>query len=179
MLSPPQDFLAMLMDQVPDASQEELGHYMCGLIFASFSTTRDALAQSLICLSTRPEMVARLREEVREHADASGNLTSESAKNLKWAEACVKESVRIAVGPIGNAFRKVLAPEGFELSDGVVLPYGTVACLNGMTHYNEIAFRNAAEYDPERFMDGSVRAAHFAGFGSGVHMCPYASRCVM
>jgi hypothetical protein len=144
----------------------EFAGYVAGIIFAAFSTTRDALVKTLICLSSRPDLVARVRQEVGdrssfrrgdvltrllfsyfhffffcfalvvllhscliltlqalEHVTEEMELTPDTVANLKLAEACVFEALRLGVNAFGSIFRKALTD--IDFGDGDVIPAGT------------------------------------------------------
>ncbi|KAF7367761.1 hypothetical protein MSAN_00840100 [Mycena sanguinolenta] len=145
---------------------------------AAIHTSSTAFTQALFDLTTHPEYLLPMREEV-EHV---------------VAEEASCESQRVNTNGSLVMARKVIAKEGFRFSDGTVLPCGSyLAAASRPTHYDESKYENAAKFDGFRF--ARERAEHQANheandsqvvfkrqmistavdhlpFGTGKHACP-------
>jgi len=167
-----EDFISMMIDKYPDLSDHDIALYLIGIIFAAHSTTKNALARALICLSTLPSLVEKIRAEIMQNVDQTTmSLTPESAKNMKLTEACILETVRLASPAIGLAIRKALVD--IEYCDGTIIPKGTIFSCSGYIHHNSSIFPNADQFNPDRWLTSDKpNPAHFLGFGSNAHVCP-------
>jgi retinoid hydroxylase len=116
-------------------------------------------------LATHPQVVARLQAEIREHQDAyDAPLTVDSLRRFKYADQVLRETLRIWPSVpviLGQAARDV----DFG---GYTIPKGTTTfgCLYATCH-DEAVFKNADQFDPDRFSPERNEGAdnpEFAGF---------------
>lgn len=152
----PGSYLAM---QEGDDDMEGKVADALGIVFAGHDTTSNSLAWAIYFLSQSEKANQRLQAELREiMGDRSiDEMTLEDVKNAPFLQACVNETLRLrspAPGHVGD----VVSPEGAEV-DGILLPQGSV-CFSFFSAYylDEDYFDNAESFDPDRWLDGRVKA---------------------
>jgi cytochrome P450 len=89
---------------------------------------------------------------------------------MKFLEACVRESLRMA-GVLFGPSR--LAMKDIQVGD-YTIPKGTLVTLSAyMTHHDKELWGNDVDtYKPERFISESQPLYAFLPFGAGQHACP-------
>ncbi|KAH7406554.1 cytochrome P450 [Phaeosphaeria sp. MPI-PUGE-AT-0046c] len=107
-----------------------------------------------------------------------------SISTLPYLDACIKEGLRMHP-VVGHIFERVVPTSGLTLSDGTVLPPGTIVGVNPwVIHYKEDIFgAKTEEFRPERWLRGAgeseeVYEARMRGmkeadmaFGGGNRVC--------
>jgi retinoid hydroxylase len=147
------------------------------LIHASFDTTTDTVSWAFVELLRHPDLLARVREEVRAtttststaYHDAPISLADLQQKPL--LDAIIKEALRLY--PQVHIFLRG-AKEDLEF-DGFTIPRGWLVNLNpAFVHRRPDYFADPGAFNPDRFLvDKEDERTPYAwiGFGGGMHGC--------
>ena len=144
-------------------SDQELRDEMVTLLLAGHETTATSLAWAFHRLLGRPDVLAKLRDEV-----GGGPVEPEQVGRLEYLDAVDKETARL--NPvIVNVGRRLQAPMRIGGHD---LPAGVVAspCIY-LTHRRPDLWPDPARFDPERFIGARPSPYAFFPFGGGVRRC--------
>ncbi|XP_039285811.1 probable cytochrome P450 49a1 isoform X1 [Nilaparvata lugens] len=130
------------------------------VFLGGLDATPTTLAMALHYLSQNPEAQARAFSEVS------------TQNQLKYVEACLKETLRMA--PSAGASSRYLAEEA--ILSGYLVPANTlVAVFSPITSRDEKYFHSPMEFIPERwFRENKDKRHPFASipFGFGARVCP-------
>lgn len=198
-------------EQVAKGRKYDPVHVQLTLSFVAIHTTADMITQLMFDLAQNPEYIQPLREEV---IDVLGKLgwKKTSLYNLKLLDSVLKESQRLR--PINDSMRPAsslalalplttattfqyreltvfgtaslqrLALRGVKLSDGTVLPRGSISAVASTRHWDSHYYPDPHKFDGYRFLKmrtdgGKENVAQFVstspdhlGFGHGQHACP-------
>jgi retinoid hydroxylase len=162
------------------ASQDEPGQQLTDdqliaqtklLIFAGYDTTAGTLAWMLAELLRHPELMERVRAEVRaDERDAP--ITFEDLKQKPMLDAIIKETLRLHPQ---SAFVLRSAKEAFEFN-GISIPaHMQVMMAPVFTHRMPDYFAEPERFDPDRFLapreEDSKTPYAWIGFGGGPRIC--------
>ncbi|PYH88391.1 putative cytochrome P450 [Aspergillus ellipticus CBS 707.79] len=148
---------------------------------ATIHTTSDMLAQVLLDLCGRVELIEALRQEIITVIEAEG-WTKLALYKLKLMDSVLKESQRLKPGRLIVMKRFVM--EDVKLSDGTVLPKNSSIAVSCCRMWDPSIFPNAETFDAYRFLrmrESSGQEAlaqavspspEHLGFGLGRHVCP-------
>ncbi len=143
------------------------------MLLAGEDTTASTIAWAVHELIDAPDARERL---VAEAGRLSGDVprTLDEACGLTWAEAVIKETLRVR--PIGPVL--FVEPLHDVVVDGLAIPRGTFVMLGmGVAGQSEAYVPDAGVYRPARWLDEAfVQRARKEGlhmpFGSGGRICP-------
>ncbi|KAJ5265329.1 hypothetical protein N7524_006347 [Penicillium chrysogenum] len=148
---------------------------------AAIETTTDFLTQVILDLAQHPELIGTLREEVA-GAIQEGGWRKSSLYDMKLLDSVLKESQRLKPLAMTSMHRLVL--EEITLSDGTLLPKGSVIGVSADRMWSPSVHENPAQFDGFRFQrmrdqpGGSTNQAHLVStsvnhlaFGHGKHAC--------
>ncbi|KAF4943605.1 hypothetical protein FGADI_13296 [Fusarium gaditjirri] len=147
----------------------------------AYHTTSDLLAETLLNLCQRPELLQELREEIISVLTAEGGLTKAAMYNLKLMDSVVKESQRMRPILLGSFRRSATAD--VTLPNGDIFKKGDKLIGNLSHMWDSDTYDNALQFDPYRYVKmrqtGDDKKAHLVstsadhmGFGHGIHACP-------
>lgn len=130
---------------------------LLNVLLAGRDTTASLLSNMWFCIAKRPEIFAKLRQEVEE--TLGGELpTYEQLKELKYLKWCMNESLRIhPVVPANSrlAYQDTILPTGGgpECKDPVFVAKGTIVAYwtYAMHRRKDLYGDNADEFVPERW----------------------------
>jgi len=165
------DILSMLIaardEDGQPMSDQELRDEMVTLLLAGHETTATSLAWAFHRLLGRPDVLGKLRAELRAAVDG-GCIEPEHVARLEYLDAVVKETARLSP-VISQVSRRLQAPMRIG---GCDLPAGVVAspCIY-LTHRRPDLWPNPARFDPERFIGARPNPYAFFPFGGGVRRC--------
>lgn len=177
------------------------------LSVVAIHTTSDMLTQVLFDLAQRPRVISALRREILEvFGNQTPGLTRGSLQKLKVMDSVMKESQRLKPVNIGMFLllshpipshpitRSILtnspvsmrrkANYDIRLSDGTLIPKGTMLCVSNHWMWDPTVYLNPEEFDAYRFCRSPESplydfASKFVapspehlGFGLGRHVCP-------
>ncbi|XP_072015330.1 cytochrome P450 27C1-like [Amphiura filiformis] len=162
-------FIAFLMIQ-DKLSPEEIYSNMTELLTASVDTTSTTTLWCLHLLSKNPHVQEKLHEEVMRVLPEDVNPTRDQINNMPYLKAVIKETLRLF--PITQGTARVL-PKDLIIRN-YHIPAGTAVQTFFYGSGNDTSiFEHAAEFKPERWLDGSCKNLGFASqpFGFGTRMC--------
>ncbi|KAF1978677.1 cytochrome P450 [Bimuria novae-zelandiae CBS 107.79] len=147
-------FIKELVKQTQD--KERIRNELMNILLAGRDTTASLLSNMFFQLALRPDIWAKLREEV---APLEGRLpTYEELKNMKYLKWCMNESLRLhPVVPSNSRFaiKDTVLPIGGGPSGTAPLfvPKGTVVSYSpyAMHRREDLYGPDAAEFKPERW----------------------------
>ncbi|KAF8560196.1 cytochrome P450 [Imleria badia] len=122
------------------------------LNFASLHTSAQTLIHALLNLTSHPEYLEPLREEVREVTEQYG-WTKDSMGMLVKMESFLRESQRVSGTSLFPIVRKAM--QDITFSDGTTIPAGThLAVASVPMHLDDRYYENASQFDAFRFLTG-------------------------
>ncbi len=147
------------------------------LLVAGTDTSAQTVNWTLLLLANRPEVQAKVHEELDEVIGPDALPTVDDRTRLPYTFACLAESMRYrTIGPLAVPHQ---ATEDTEVG-GYLVPAGAQVLGNIYSIHHDPRFWDSPdEYIPERFLpqsDGSPAAAltgnAFIPFGTGHRRCP-------
>ena len=145
------------------------------MLLAGEDTTANTLAWAIWLLTRHPEALARARAEVDSLADRSGGWTLDRLAELRFLEACANETMRLK--PVAP-FIMLQALRETQVAD-IRVPAGTLVWSSLRSDaVREDYFRDAARFEPERWLDGHAAPSATSvnrvsmPFGAGPRVCP-------
>ncbi|RZF40812.1 hypothetical protein LSTR_LSTR003322 [Laodelphax striatellus] len=152
-------FMASLFEN-STLSENEILVLAMEVFLGGLDATPTTLAMTLHYLAQNPEAQSKAFNEIY------------SQKQLKYVEACLKETLRLA--PSAGASSRYLAEEA--VLSGYLVPANTlVAVFSPITSRDEKYFHSPLEFIPERWFRENKAMRHpFASipFGFGARVCP-------
>lgn len=117
------------------------------------SDTSAILLKSIIYYTLKNTKVYQRLQEELDKADLAHPVSYAAASTLPYLDAVIKESMRIHPG-VGLLLERVVPESGLTLSDGTIIPPGTIVGMNGwVIHQNkEIYGQDATCFKPERWL---------------------------
>lgn len=151
------------------------------LLVAGRDTSAEAMSWLIHCLSKRPDVEAKIREEIKatlgSDVDVNQQIPIEVLQKLTFLEAAIRETLRLY--PPGS-FNPRFASEDVTLSDGTFIPAGTYVVFTPFTtaRRKDIWGDDAAEFKPERWLNpedptklNTVSSFKFNTFLAGPRQC--------
>ena len=133
-------------------------HYATTNVVAGANNSALAMDRTIHYLATHPDNQERLHREITatktdDLKDTEGPVALDLALRMKYLEAIIQESYRLFASPSNN-LERVVSPAGLTLPNGVQLPPGAVACMNGpsLMHRADIFGDDVNAFNPERWM---------------------------
>ncbi|CAI7664822.1 unnamed protein product [Penicillium palitans] len=125
---------------------------MSPLLFSvnALHTTTDLLTQTLLDLSTRPELIQALREEVISVQPQEKWWKNSILGQLRLMDSAVKESQRLK--PTESILMRRSAMQDITFADGTQIPRGAVLGIPIFNMRNPEIYPNPDTYDGHRFM---------------------------
>jgi cytochrome P450 len=170
--NPPNMLEAMLAAAAQGGSgvtEAEVAGNVTTMLLAGEDTTSNSLAWLIWLLHRHPDALRRARDEVLRCAPSLDALTIEQVDRLDFLEACTHESMRLKPAA---PFISVEALEDTVVGDVAVGKGTIVLCLMRDTSPDNPRFENAAQFDPERWLQDSVNRKASMPFGAGPRICP-------
>lgn len=168
---------------------KEAGMFEVALLHVATSNTIPTLYWFVVNVFSRPDLVARLRDELAPvaHFGANGGEVTLNIGSLEdqcpLLVRCYRETMRLSLQGMAN--RRVM--EDTTITDGRGASYLLKKGINvqmsvKVSHsLTEIWGPDAASFDPERFIvrsgkdhfeEEKLKKASFMPFGGGKHLCP-------
>ncbi|KAJ7200357.1 cytochrome P450 [Mycena pura] len=189
----PNDFISWLLDSAEGSDRQvrTLVGRVLQVNMAAIHTSSMAFTHALYNLTTYPEHILPMREEAERMVRQDG-WTKNALNNMHKIDSFLRETQRFnGVGPM-LMLRRVVAKNGFRLSTGAVLPYGSFVCVAARaTHSDPANYENPNNFDGFRFArereaqaanadpDKDIFKRHMIStapdhlpFGTGKHACP-------
>jgi cytochrome P450 len=153
-------------------NDEQIRDEVVTLILAGHETTANALAWTWHLLSRHPAVESRLHAEI-EAIIGDAPPSVDDVARLPFTRAVFAEAMRL-FPPAYLLGRRAL--QAFDVpGTPFVVPRGTVVFVSQyLLHRDERFWREAAQFDPERWMNGATPAAHryaYFPFGAGPRIC--------
>ncbi|KAI3321925.1 putative cytochrome P450 monooxygenase [Xylariaceae sp. AK1471] len=121
------------------------------LVVAGSETTATLLSGATFLLTTHPETLRKLEQEVRSAFKSDEEITLTSVGNLSYMLACLNESLR-CYPPVATGMPRQAPPKG-GMVDGKFVPQGTVVSVFQWAINNDEHFWNEPKnFAPERWM---------------------------
>ena len=161
------DVLTLLLDAKYDdgapMDDAEIRQQLLTLLIAGHETTAITLAWVLDHVLRRPEILARLLEELRGQGDP------DALAKLPYLGAVIDETMRISP-VVTDAPRITRVP--FEVAPDLVLPPGTpvIVLIEGI-HRDPSIYPDPSRFRPERFLERRPAPTEFLPFGGGHRRC--------
>lgn len=141
-------------DQLTD---DEIVQHSKTFLFAGHHTTASLLTWVYYCLVDKPEILAKLRREIKTVIGDRKEITNEDLKALTYVNAVIRETLRI-YSPVAKVTRSVDKDTSLL---GQTVPAGTVLdlCLCA-THMDPKYWTDPEAFNPERWMPGGEAQTH-------------------
>ena len=168
----------MLAQEEAGEIESDMINDLCmDLLLAGTDTSAQTVSWTLLLLANRPEIQAKVHEELDRVIGLDALPTVDDRTRLPYTFACLAESMRYrTIGPLAVPHQ---ATRGTEVG-GYLVPAGAQVLGNIYSIHHDPRFWDAPdEFIPERFLpqsDGSPAAAltsnAFIPFGTGHRRCP-------
>lgn len=169
------DLLSMLLNAVDEEtgegmSDQQIRDEVITFLAAGFETTAGTLAWMWYLLSQHPEVVVRLREELRATA-GDGPPTLEDIPRLTYARMIIDETLRL-YPPVWLLMRNAVGDDqigGYEVPAKTWLFYSPY-----ILHRHPAFWQEPERFDPERFAperQADLPRGAYIPFGLGPHFC--------
>jgi len=121
-------------------------------ILAGADTTAILLRAVVYYTLKNPKVYTKLLEEL-ENANLPTPISYASTNALPYLNAVIRESGRIHPG-VGLLLERIVPERGLTLSDGTVIPAGTIVGMNGWVIHQDkqIYGQDAACFNPDRWL---------------------------
>jgi cytochrome P450 len=139
------------------------------MLLAGEDTTSSALSWLVWLLARHPAALIQAQEEVRRVAPDPAAFTIEQMDQLEFVDACAHEAMRLKPPA---PFIPLQANRDCTVGDVQVPKDCVVWCVLRHDSVAETKLRNAADFDPQRWLDGSNVRQLAMPFGSGPRLCP-------
>jgi len=170
-----EDFLQTLIDAEYSDGSKLSDHEITGMLvaamFAGHHTSSVTTAWTLIELLRNRRFLEDVRGEIHSRYADHEEYSFQSLRDLEKTEGSVKEALRIHP-PLFILLRAAL--EDCEILGFQVKKGDWVAVSPMVAHRDEQVFKNALEFDPDRFGPGREedrRPFAYISFGGGRHKC--------
>lgn len=149
--------------------------------FAAIHTTTDLLAQTMLFLADKPELITPLREEIVQVLKAEG-WKKTALYNMKLLDSACKETQRVKPSSMFSMRR--IATKDVTLDEGIKVRRGEKIVVDATSTSDTRIYQDVDRYDIYRFRRMredpakmnkaqlvSTSPEHLA-FGHGMHACP-------
>lgn len=139
------------------------------MLLAGEDTTSNSLAWLIYLLYSHPATLARARAEVLGVVPDVAALDIGQVDRLDYLEACALEALRLKPPA---AYMPLQALSDTLVGD-VQIGEGTIVwCVMRAGSLDDAWFTNAAQFDPQRWLDDAVDKKASMPFGAGARTCP-------
>ena len=170
-----EDFTQTLMEATYSDGTSLTDHEIAGILiaamFAGHHTSSVTTAWSLLELVRAPAYYDKVCREVRDRFAEGDAFTFQAMRDLDRTEWAIKEALRIHP-PLFMLFRVAL--EDCEIYGHRINKGDWVSVAPIVAHREDSVFRNALQYDPDRYGPGREedrRPFAYVSFGGGRHKC--------
>ncbi|KAJ1686928.1 hypothetical protein LUZ63_018318 [Rhynchospora breviuscula] len=175
-----QDLLSRFVASSDNYSEKFLRDIVISFLLAGRETTSSALSWFFWILSSRPDVEAKILDEIRSiRAKNIGSETNgydfEALKEMNYLHAAISESMRLYPPVPVNAARAMkddVLPDGTQVKAGWFISYNSFAMGRMEANWG----KDCMEYRPERWIDsdGTFRQESpfkFTAFHAGPRVC--------
>lgn len=169
------DLLQMMMDATYEDSNEQMDDQqlmdeMITMFSAGHETSANGLAWTIHLLAKHPEVVAKMRAEIK--AICGDRLPGfQELRQLTYTRQVIDEGMRL-YPPVWGVSRTAIANDEYR---GVKIKKDDVVfCLIYNAHHREDLFENAKTFNPDRFETAKVKSMpkmSYLPFGGGPRLC--------
>lgn len=165
------DILSMLIDARDENGQPmtdvELRDELITMLVAGHETTATSLSWTFHRILQQPEVVEKLKSELRSVA-GTGTVAPAQINKLEYLDATIKEAQRlIPIVPIvGRKLHDPMRIGGRDLPAGVI----AAPCIY-LTHHRPDIWREPNRFNPDRFLAKRPSPYEFFPFGGGNRFC--------
>ncbi|KAI8951099.1 cytochrome P450 [Xylaria longipes] len=179
-------FGSLLESELPEKEKSiaRLTDEAAALLTAGSETVSWTLTVITYHLLDKPQLLERLKSEISEAIDSSGQLPSWSfLEKLPYLSAVIMEGLRLSYGLSGRSARvpveEDLMYRGIWRGEPVqyVIPKGfAIGMSPALLHHDESLFPNSHTFDPERWLHSDMRRnkepeRHLLTFSKGSRAC--------
>lgn len=141
-----------------ELTPQELGSNASIFLTAGSETTATLLSGVTYCLLKNPEVMQKLKDEVRGRWKNYNDITINEVNNAPYLLAVLQEALRY-FPPVPTGFERKVG-KGGEFVSGYFMPEGTALCVSSYpTAHSERNFKDPDAFVPERWM-GDARYAN-------------------
>lgn len=160
------DMLDLLLEGDSQMTNKEMVDHVKTVLFAGHNTTTSLLVFLYLSLAGEPEMLARVRKEIKEVVGDSGELRFEDLNKLVYLNALMRETLRM-YSPVAKVARSV---DQDTMLKGHFLPAGTNVdvCISAL-QMDPLYWPNPEKFDPERWMPNSPTPASTKAYIPFIH----------
>jgi len=166
---PRTDFVQHLRDK--GENERRILDNVITLFTAGVDSTSNTILWLIQTMGIHQDQQEKCREEIMKYLPERAPLDADSLSKLKYLKATIKESMRMNTVSIGNLrnFNEPMVVLGYEIP-----PETPILLFHYHTNTHDKNFQNAAEFNPMRWIDRSIKPSPFAfmPFGFGARMCP-------
>jgi len=158
---------------------------LVAVLLAGRDTTACTLSWLFYELSSKPEMVKKLRAEILDHVGATASPTYDNLKSMKYLQHCLNETLRLyPIVPfnVRLALKDTTLPHGggadglqpVGVLKGSPVGYSTLAMQRREDIYPDPATTNFPpidEFEPERWFGWTPRSWTYVPFNGGPRIC--------
>lgn len=139
-----------------------------GFLVAGFHTTASTLTYALFELAQQPDILYKVKREIKDQVAVHGNITYDSLKCMTYLDKVLKETMRLhpsAPTIVRVCTKTYKFPSGLTVQpgDSIIIP---VLAL----HRDPFIYEDPYTFNPNRF-DTPPRVGTFLPFGEGPRMC--------
>ena len=152
-------------------TREELIDQLGVLFLAGHETSASALTWAFYLLAMQPDLVARVRREIREVAGEDGPIGFEETKHLLTIRNLFRETLRL-YPPI--TFLPRVATEATTIGGKRVKRGALVMVAPWVLHRHKRFWKNPDVFDPDRFLparESELTPGAYIPFGQGPRVC--------
>jgi cytochrome P450 len=172
-------FLDILIDEnhrdSKNFTEEDIFGELKTFLVAGFDTTANTITWFLQNIGSYPEIQKRIQDELHDifSDDPSRETTMEDLKQMRYLEACIKESMRFTST---TPYTVRDCAEDVEVSSrSLVIPKdATVLLYHYFVHKDRKHWKDPFTFNPDRFFESTEKRNPFAfiPFSAGPRNCP-------
>lgn len=164
------DVLSMMMaardDHGKPMTDKELREELITLLFAGHETTATILSWALYQIGQRPDVLAKLLEELdTSNIDTLPNTIAQ----LPYLKAVCDETLRLY--PVLPCLLLRITKVLVEIGDYQFAPETTLMISSYLVHSREDLYSNARHFNPDRFLNHQYSQSEYFPFGGGNRGC--------
>jgi cytochrome P450 len=174
-------FHEILNSDLPDAEKSHSRLWQDGqvTIIAGTLTTASALSYVLFSLLTQPDVLYRLKKELKDAIPDPAHLPPLAAiEQLPYLSACIKEGLRLSNG-VSCRLQRIDPDNPIVFTDRMrnkgkqyVLPSGTPLSMTGMLiHMDSTYFPDPLAFNPDRWLENPGLEKYLVAFSRGTRQC--------
>lgn len=154
-------------------SAEDIAHVVLLAAFASVHTTSMNTSFCIYWLLARPDLMARLKEEMELYVPGNSPVTAEALAQMHFLNNFIREAIRQGVDKLSKGRKSV---REYTFSNGYQVPKGRLVSVASrqMNFGNNFTRDTIDTMDPEMSNNKPVTTPgrDFISFGAGKHLCP-------